>query len=73
MGLGGGAGAAGGGSMSGGDTDRENLPVLGATGGNVPPREAAGSLSGAELEALPLEFRDAIEAYHRQMEDTRLE
>jgi hypothetical protein len=56
------------GSTAGGTTTHVNVPVAGSTQDLSPDHRRVVQASGMDNTALPGEFRDAIESYHRAME-----
>ncbi len=69
MGMGAGAGA-GKGSTAGGTTDKPNVPIPGSREGQAPDQRTVIQAGGIDNSQLPAEFRDAIESYHRAIEQT---
>jgi phosphoglycolate phosphatase-like HAD superfamily hydrolase len=71
MGMGSGQGGQGGkGSTAGGGTDKPNVPVPGSREGQAPDARAVIQAGGVDHSQLPGEFRDAIEGYHRAIEQS---
>jgi hypothetical protein len=65
-----GMGNSGKGSTAGGTTNHANVPILGSTDDAAPDQRRVTQASGMDSAALPGEYRDAIESYHRAMEKT---
>ena len=65
-----GMGNTGKGSAAGGTTTHLNVPIAGSAEDLSPDQRHVVQASGVESTALPGEFRDAIESYHRAMEKT---
>jgi hypothetical protein len=56
------------GSMAGGTTDRSNLASRGDASNQTPGMRWQQRFAGRQPESLPVEFRDALEGYFKQME-----
>ena len=69
--MGMGAGVAGHGNASGGSTNKPNVPVPGSREGRAPDQRAIIQAGGVDNLQLPAEFRDAIESYHRAIEQSQ--
>jgi hypothetical protein len=65
-----GMGGSGGGSTSGGDTDRTNLRPEGNPDGKTPEERRMERMSGRQGMVLPMEFRDALEGYFNAVDQT---
>jgi len=63
-----GMGGAGKGSTSGGTTNKPNVPIPGSREGQAPDQRTVIQAGGLDNSQLPGEFRDAIESYHRAIE-----
>jgi hypothetical protein len=57
-----------GGNTAGGATDKPNVPIPGSREGQAPDQRAVIQAGGVDNSQLPGEFRDAIEGYHRSIE-----
>jgi hypothetical protein len=65
-----GMGGTGKGSTNGGTTDKSNVPIPGSREGQAPDQRAVIQAGGLDNSQLPGEFRDAIESYHRAIEQS---
>ena len=65
-----GMGGNGSGNTSGGSTDQPNVPIPGSREGAAPDQRAVIQAGGVDNSQLPGEFRDAIESYHRAIEQS---
>jgi len=65
MGMGGGKG-----STAGGTTDKPNVSIPGSREGGTPDQRTVIQAGGVDNSQLPGEFRDAIESYHRAIEQS---
>jgi hypothetical protein len=65
-----GMGAGGSGSAAGGATDKPNVPIPGSREGPAPDQRPVIQAGGVDNAQLPGEFRDAIESYHRAIEQS---
>jgi hypothetical protein len=63
-----GMGGTGKGSTSGGTTNKPNAPIPGSREGQAPDQRTVIQAGGLDNSQLPGEFRDAIESYHRAIE-----
>jgi hypothetical protein len=61
-------GMGGHGNTAGGTTNRPNVPVAGSREGREPDPRTVIQAGGVDNSQLPGEFRDAIESYHRAIE-----
>ena len=68
--MGMGMGASGGGNTGGGATGKPNVPIPGSREGKAPDQRAVIQAGGIDNSQLPGEFRDAIEGYHRAIEQS---
>ena len=69
--MGVGSGSAGGkGSTAGGTTTQPNVPIPGSREGAQPDQRTIIQAGGIDNSPLPGEFRDAIESYHRAIEQS---
>jgi hypothetical protein len=66
-----GMGMSGGGSTAGGPTNEPNVPVPGSREGEAPDQRTVIQAGGLDNSQLPGEFRDAIENYHRAIEQSQ--
>jgi hypothetical protein len=67
MGLGGN----GSGNTGGGTTNKPNVPIVGSVEGEAPDQRTVIQAGGLDNSQLPGEFRDAIESYHRAIEQSQ--
>jgi hypothetical protein len=67
MGMGGG----GTGNTAGGTTNQTNVHIPGSRAGQAPDGRTVEHAGGVDNSQLPGEFRDAIESYHRAIEQSR--
>ena len=58
------------GNQSGGATDKPNTPIPGSREGRAPDERTVIQAGGVDNSQLPGEFRDAIENYHRAIEQS---
>ena len=68
MGMGSGSGAKGGGSRSGGTTDKANADSSGDRRGSASAPRTVEKTSGRETRPLPVEFREALQNYYKAIE-----
>lgn len=68
LGMGNGAGAGGGGSNAGGTTDEQNAFVGGNATGKRSPDRSSERFAGKNLDNVPAEFRDLLQAYYNGLE-----
>jgi hypothetical protein len=61
----------GGGSSAGSSTDQPNVPIPGSREGQSPDQRTVTQSGGLDNSQLPGEFRDAIESYHRAIEQSQ--
>jgi hypothetical protein len=66
-----GMGGKGQGSTAGGAADKPNVPIPGSREGQPPDQRTVSQANGLDNSQLPGEFRDAIESYHRAIEQSR--
>jgi hypothetical protein len=66
-----GVGGTGGGNTGGGTTDKSNVPIPGSRDAEAPGERTVIQASGVDNSQLPGEFRDAIESYHRAIEQSQ--
>ncbi len=59
-----------GGNTGGGTTDKPNVAINGSREGGAPDQRTVTQAGGLDNSELPGEFRDAIESYHRAIEQT---
>ena len=64
-------GMGGNGSTAGGSTERANVFIPGPREGEAPDRRTVIQAGGIDNSQLPGEFRDAIESYHRAIEQSQ--
>jgi hypothetical protein len=69
MGMGTSAASSGGGA--GGPTNQPNVPIPGSREGEAPDQRTVIQAGGIDNSQLPGEFRDAIESYHRAIEQSQ--
>jgi hypothetical protein len=65
-----GMGGTGSGSTAGGTTDKPNVPIPGSRDAAAPDQRTVIQAGGVDNSQLPGEFRDAIENYHRAIEQS---
>lgn len=68
--MGMGMGGTGSGSTAGGTTDKPNIPIPGSRESQAPDQRTVIQAGGVDNSQLPGEFRDAIESYHRSIEQS---
>jgi hypothetical protein len=69
--MGMGLGGRGNGSTAGGTTNQPNVPISGSREGAAPDQRTVIQAGGVDQSQLPVEFRDAIESYHRAIESAQ--
>ena len=65
-----GMGGSGSGNTAGGTTDKPNVPIPGSRESAAPGERTVIQAGGIDNSQLPGEFRDAIESYHRAIEQS---
>jgi hypothetical protein len=60
-----------GGNTNGGTTNKANVPMPGSREGAAPDERPVTQAGGGDNSELPGEFRDAIESYHRAIEQSQ--
>jgi hypothetical protein len=60
-----------GGNTAGGTTNKANVAIPGSREGAAPDARSVDQAGGVDNSELPGEFRDAIESYHRAIEQSQ--
>ncbi len=58
------------GNAAGGSSRKPNVPIPGSREGEAPDQRSVLQAGGLDNSQLPGEFRDAIESYHRAIEQS---